>query len=40
MGVGMVMGWEWAEGVFDSFVKMVSCFILLLLLLSIIISHH
>jgi nucleoporin NDC1 len=27
VGVGMVMGWEWAEGVFDSFVRMVSYFI-------------
>jgi hypothetical protein len=23
VGVGMVVGWEWAEGVFDAFVRMV-----------------
>jgi len=30
LGVGMVLGWEWAEGVFDSFVRMVSIFLILL----------
>jgi nucleoporin NDC1 len=28
LGVTMVMGWEWAEGVFDSVVAMVSYFFL------------
>lgn len=30
LGVGMALGWEWAEGVFDSFVKMVSILLILL----------